>query len=73
MMTEQLRRVVAEVEQLPAEEQDRIAELMQRELEEREWDGLVSKPGSRRFLEHLAAEARREDAAGETRESGDTW
>ena len=72
-MTELLRRVVAEVERLSPEQQDAIAEVIQRELEEREWEAIVANPGSHRFLERLAAEARREDAAGETREAGDRW
>jgi DnaJ-domain-containing protein 1 len=72
-MTELLRRVVAQIEQLPAEQQDAIAEALLRELDEREWDAIVAKPGSQRFLEHLATEARREDAADETQESNDRW
>ena len=72
-MTELLKRVVAKIEQLPPEQQDAIAAAMQRELEEREWDALVATPGSQRFLEELAAEARAEDAAGETQESGERW
>jgi hypothetical protein len=62
-MTETLRRVVAQIEQLPPEQQDALAEIMFRELEEQEWDALVAKPGSQRFLARLATEARREDAA----------
>jgi DnaJ-domain-containing protein 1 len=72
-MTELLRQVVDQIERLPPEEQDAIARLMQRELEEREWDAIAAKPSSQRFLQSLAADARREDAAGETRESNDSW
>ena len=72
-MTELLRRVVGELERLSPEQQDASAEVIQREREEREWDAIVAKPGSQRFLEYLATEARREDAAGEARESGDRW
>jgi hypothetical protein len=68
-MTETLKRVVAQIEQLPPEQQDALAEVMLRELEEREWDALVAQPGSHRFLDRLATEARREDAAGETKAS----
>ncbi|MGH2562137.1 MAG: hypothetical protein ACRDJH_24010 [Thermomicrobiales bacterium] len=60
-MTETLQRVVAQVEQLPPDQQDAIAEVIQRELAEREWDAIVAKPASQRFLEELAAEARGED------------
>jgi hypothetical protein len=66
-MTELLRRVVAQVEQLPPDQQDEIAEMLQRELEERERDELVATPESQHFLEQLAAEARREDAEGRAR------
>jgi DnaJ-domain-containing protein 1 len=72
-VTELLRRVVEQIEQLPDEQQDAIAEAILRELEEREWDELVAKPSSQRFLEHLVAEAQREDAAGLTQESTDRW
>jgi len=67
-VTELLRRVVALIEQLPPEQQDAIAEILLRELEEWEWEAMVAKPASRRFLAHLAAEARREDAADLTQE-----
>jgi len=72
-MTELLKRVVSQVELLPAADQDAIAALIAEELEEREWDELISRPESQRFLERLAAEAREEDAAGETIEVGDSW
>lgn len=72
-MTDLLRQVVAQIELLPPEEQDAITEGMQCALEEREWDALLAKPGSQRFLDELRAEARREDAAGKTRESVETW
>lgn len=72
-MTESLRDVVAQIELLPPEQQDAIAEAIRRELEEREWDALLAKPGSRRALARLTAEARHEDAAGETLESEERW
>ena len=72
-MTETLKRVVAQIELLSPEQQDAIAEIMLPELEEREWDDLVAKPGSHRFLEQLADEARRENRTGEAQESTDCW
>jgi len=72
-MTELLRQVILKIERLPAEEQDAIAEAMQRELKEREWNSITSKPTSHRLLDSLAAEAREEDANGETEESGERW
>jgi hypothetical protein len=62
---------VAQIEFLPPDQQDAIAEAMRRELEEREWDILLATPGSRRALTRLAAEARHEGAAGGTHESGE--
>jgi len=67
-MTERLRQVVAQVEQLSPEVQDALAEILEQEIEEQEWDAIVRTPGSQRYLEHLAQEARREDAANETRD-----
>ncbi len=72
-MTETLRRAVAQVEQLSPDQQDAIAELMMRELEEREWDALVTSEASQDYLRRLVAEARAEDAAGETQDSTDRW
>ena len=40
------------------------------EAEEREWDAIVSKPHVRRALRRMAAEARRQYYAGETKEGG---
>ncbi len=68
-----LRQVVAHIEQLPPEQQDTLAEVLWSEVEDREWDALVAKPASQRFLELLASEAREEDATGRTRDAGDHW
>ena len=70
-MTELLRQVVAEIEQLPEADQDAIAQAIQIELDERQWDALFATPASERFLADLADKIRWEDAAGETREIGD--
>ena len=72
-MTERLKRVVSQIELLPAEEQDAIAEWIEEELDDREWDALLARPESQRLLTQLAAEARRQDAAGETVALGDDW
>ncbi len=72
-MTESLKRALARIKLLPPEQQDAIAEVIQTELDEREWDTIVTKPASQRFLQELAAEARQEDAAGETRASAGSW
>ncbi len=72
-MTETLRQAVAQVEQLTPEQQDAIAKLMLRELEEREWETLVGSEASLRFLQRIVADAQAEDTAGKTRESSDRW
>jgi hypothetical protein len=68
-----LRRLVDRVEQLPPERQDAVTEMVERELEEAEWDLLLSSPASQRFLTRTAEEARKEHAAGLTVESDDDW
>lgn len=76
-MIERLRAVVSEAESLSEEEQEQLALAWEQalvELEESEWDGLLAKPGSKRFLKELVEEARREHAAGETEEiTGDSF
>jgi DnaJ-domain-containing protein 1 len=72
-MTERLQHVIAQLEQLPEEDQDRIAAIIQEELDERAWDALVSTPESQRFLAQLADEVRKEEAAGQTEEVTDSW
>ena len=59
-MIERLQDVMAQLEQLSEEDQDRIATLIQEELDERAWDALVSTPASQRFLAQLADEIRKE-------------
>lgn len=66
-MTEALRRVVAELEALPDEEQDRIANLLQAHLD-REWDALLERPESTIMLDAMAKKALRELHEGRTEE-----
>ncbi|HEV2109337.1 MAG TPA: hypothetical protein VGR16_13840 [Thermomicrobiales bacterium] len=72
-MTELLRQVVAHVEQLPPEQQVALAEAFWREIEEREWEGLLATPESQRFLKRLALETLQEEEAGRTQPSGNRW
>ncbi|HEY7036616.1 MAG TPA: hypothetical protein VH482_35135 [Thermomicrobiales bacterium] len=72
-MTESLQRIVNLVEQLPPEEQDAIAEMIERELADRKWDELFATEASDRFLARLSSKALREDDSGLTRESTDRW
>lgn len=73
-MIERLRALVAEAERLSEPEQEALAAAWEEVLEEREWDAITRRPSVRAALERLAAEARVEDAAGETEEiTGDTF
>lgn len=66
-MTELLRRVIAEIEKLPEEEQDAIATLIFEELEdEARWDKVFAQ--SQDTLAKLAAAAIAEARAGKTQE-----
>jgi DnaJ-domain-containing protein 1 len=69
-MVDELRQAIAQAEQEPEEVQRRIAQLIQEEIEEREWDTLVATPESQQFLTELAAETREAIAKGETEEGG---
>ena len=67
MMTEMLDVVVAKLAALPPQEQDRIAQWLLQELPDEElWDKSFSC--SQDALAQLAAEARRDRAAGRTTE-----
>lgn len=68
MIVEELRQMIEQVQHLPEDAQRHIAALIEAELEEREWDALVSTPESQRFLAMLAEEARQEIAQGKTRD-----
>lgn len=65
-MTEALRRVVSEIESLPDEEQDRIANLLQAELD-RTWDETLESAPSVRVLDEMAERVRSERRAGRTK------
>lgn len=65
-MTEALRRVFSEIEALPNEEQDRIANLLQAELD-RVWDEVLESPHSVRVLEGMAESVRSARRANRTK------
>jgi hypothetical protein len=71
-MTERLQHVLERVRDLPDDEQDHLAALLEEELDEREWDALLDKPGSRTFVKRLVEEGKAVHAAGATEEIGDT-
>jgi predicted ATPase len=72
-MTEQLRATYEQAQHLPDEVQNelaaRIAELLE-EIEEQEWDAIVSQPHVLEKLREFGKEAREEHQRGETLEGG---
>ena len=69
-MTEQLQQAIERLQKLPQAAQNAIAERILDEIDEQEWDEIVSKPHVRQALRRLAEEARQQDANGETEEGG---
>ena len=68
-MVDELHQALRELDRagaLPEEAQRQIAVIIEEELEQREWDALVSSPKSKEFLKRLIAEA----MAGEIEEGG---
>lgn len=68
-MVDELRQALDALDQaggLSEAAQRHIASVIAEELEQREWDALVSSPRSKEFLKRLIAEAE----AGETEEGG---
>ena len=60
-MVEELRQALDLLGQLPEEEQRQIAQLVLEEIEQRQWDELVSSPRSKAFLKLLIAEAKEDE------------
>lgn len=65
-MVDELRQALDLLGQLPDEEQRKIAQIVLEEIEQRDWDKLVSSPRSKAFLTRLIAEAK----AGEIEDGG---
>ncbi|HEV2123869.1 MAG TPA: hypothetical protein VGW38_13985 [Chloroflexota bacterium] len=65
-MTEALEKAVTKARSLPAEEQDRLAEIIEQEYEQVEWRRLVERPESLALLDQLAEQARKRERAGQT-------
>lgn len=73
-MIERLQAVISEAAKLSEAKQEALATIWEEALEEREWERIIAKPSVRSALERMAAEALKEDAAGETEEiEGDTF
>lgn len=69
MMVDRLKQVFAMAEQLPAEEQEALAEILLEEMQaSAQWDALFADPRSQQVLDWLVDEAIAEDDAGETEE-----
>jgi len=69
-VTEQLQRTIEALQQLPANAQNTIAARILEEIEEQEWDTIVSKPHVQARLRELGRQALEEDRAGESEEGG---
>jgi hypothetical protein len=68
MLSERLREVVTRLEQLPANEQDRMAELIAAELDEKtRWQRALSD-SHELVLDKLLAEAKEQALRGEARD-----
>jgi hypothetical protein len=64
-MIDHLRQIIPQIEQLPAEQQESYAEILQSTLEaDREWDTLFSDPRSEDVLDDLIAQAKQEVRQG---------
>lgn len=69
-MTEQLQRAFERAQQLPDAVQNALAARILEEIEEQEWETIVSKPRVQQKLLKLAEEAWQEYEASETEEGG---
>ena len=73
-MTEQLKAAFSQVEKLSQAQQDAIAQMILDQLDEQEWDAIVSSPKGRATMRKLLAEAENEIASGQIEEiKGDTF
>lgn len=69
-MTEQLKHAFERAQQLSDVSQNALAERILEEIEEQEWDEIISKPQVQQKLLTLANEAWKEHEAGNTEEGG---
>jgi hypothetical protein len=66
-MTDQLRKALAQIEQLPEAAQNIAAEKLQTlaaELADQRWDELLTDPLSEHFFDEMEAEVQAAEAAG---------
>ena len=57
-MVDELRQAIDMLGQFPDDEQRKIAHIVLEEIEQREWDKLISSPRSKAFVKRLIAEAK---------------
>ncbi len=69
-MTEQLQQAIEALQRLPSDAQNTIATRILEEIEEQEWDVIVSKPQVQARLRELGRQALAEDEDGETENGG---
>ena len=72
-MTEQLRRAMEIIEQLPDDAQNEIAAKMLALADEQKWERLLSHPKTEDLLDMLSADGDAEDAAGLTRPLSESY
>lgn len=68
MVTPKLQDVIEKAQQLPAADQDALADEIAELIEDRAWDALFADPRSEELLQQLAEEAMQEHERGETEE-----
>ena len=72
-MTEQLRRALELIEQLPEDAQNEIAAKLLAFADEQRWEQLLSHPKTEELLDMLSADGDAEDAAGLTRPLSESY
>ena len=69
-MTKQLQQAFERAQQLPDAVQNALAARILEEIEEQEWEAIISKPHVQQKLLEMAEEAWQEYEAGEAEEGG---
>ena len=69
-MTSPLQQAIEALQNLPENEQNAIAERILEEIEELEWNAIVSKLSVKKRLRELSQEAHKDYLAGNVRKGG---
>lgn len=72
-MTEQLRRAMEQIEQLPEDAQNEIAAQMLALADQLQWEWLLNHPKTEELLDMLSADGDAEDDAGLTRPLSESY